>query len=127
MRIEMVTYETVAPFKAAAAKERSIISNGERTYWFAAFDNGKIVGVNGANVSMTNLGRIKGTYVVPEHRGKGISKKLNQTVFDFLCYECLVSKINAFVTTDRNLAWYTKKGFKVKREKNGIAYVERNT
>jgi len=124
IKIFKVSYSEICAYANAAKRERSIVSDQTGLTWFGAYDNGVLVGFGGA-IAKKGSGRIKGTYVLPEFRGNGISKYLNAACFNFLVDEKKVCIINAFVTTDRNRAWYLKNGFKEIREKKGIAYMER--
>lgn len=120
--IRRCAFEEIARFRVPAKRERSEVVDRKGTQWFAAEVENELVGCGAAEVQ-GKTGRIRGTFVAPEHRGQGISKLLNHACLQWLRGQ--VPKVTAFVTMERNLAWYVKNGFEVERQHNGIAFVRR--
>lgn len=126
IKIRECSFAEIKHLSGAARRERSVLSDGPNHVWFMALaSHGEIVGCSCAAVLRGAEGRIKGTFVVKDHRGQGISKDLNGACLDFLDNKAQCASVTAFVTTDRNLAWYLKSGFTVQREKDGIAFVKK--
>ena len=91
------------------------------TLWSVAVEEGKVIGVAGANIGKY-ADRIKGFFVIKEYRRKGIGTELLQDILG----HTKAKKITAFCTRDsENL--FVKNGFAVTRamDKQGISFVER--
>ena len=91
------------------------------TLWSVAVEEGKVIGVAGANIGKY-ADRIKGFFVIKEYRRKGIGTELLQDILG----HTKAKKITAFCTRDsENL--FVKNGFAVTRamDKHGISFVER--
>jgi len=109
--LKEVEYWQIRHFKAAAARERSILSDTHDTKWFAAMDEeGGIVGVSGIMGCSSGKARGKGSYTLPEARGRGIYRIMLQRLVD-AAKETNCSCIEAFFTP---AAWSVaqKLGFK---------------
>jgi len=125
IHIQQCDFEEIKHFSRLARKERSILSHGPHHQWYLATLEGEIVGCSCAWRMGKGQGRIKGTFVSPRSRGLGISKRLNDACLEQLQDDLSITHITAFVTTERNLAWYLKNGFMVQRESDGIAFVKK--
>lgn len=102
-----------------ANKEQVDISDAD--LWFAVVEDANIIGVIGLNYGK-NTDRIKGLFVAPEWRGRGIGTALLTHALD----DALAKRVTAFCTRNSE-SIFVKQGFRVAREanKHGISFVEK--
>jgi GNAT superfamily N-acetyltransferase len=77
IRIDGVPFWAVKPFAARAAKDHVSITDTKFTEWFVVRLDGVIVGI-AAMMLVASGYRLKGAWVDPEHRGKGIGLALTE-------------------------------------------------
>jgi N-acetylglutamate synthase-like GNAT family acetyltransferase len=87
MTLAEVPFAVVQPLARRAARDRVSISNTRATRWFAAVQSGAIVGVAGLLKFSTGL-RIKGVWVDPAWRGRGIGDALTARLIAAAEEEC---------------------------------------
>tara|TARA_R100000995_G_scaffold81760_1_gene54858 strand:+ start:845 stop:1267 length:423 start_codon:yes stop_codon:yes gene_type:complete len=113
-----VSFEIVKRFASKGAKERVSISNTQNTLWFAVSYRNNIIGVCGLYLAK-NKCRIKGDYLLPEYRGKGIGEFITisrMSIIKSLGYA------NIEVLT-LHPQYYAKIGFNIHKEtRKGIWY-----
>ena len=68
-----VSYTNVKSFASRGSKERVSISNTNNTIWFHITYKDNIVGVCALYLAK-NKCRIKGDWIIPEYRGKGLGE-----------------------------------------------------
>jgi N-acetylglutamate synthase-like GNAT family acetyltransferase len=85
--IAEVPFAAVQPFASRASREHVSISNTRSTRWFAALAGGRIVGIAGLLKFATGL-RVKGVWVDPDFRGKGIGNDLATRLIEVAEHEC---------------------------------------
>ncbi len=69
--LEEVPYEKVDCFRLRAKRERVSVNETQNTIWFHIFFMDKLVGICALYLSK-NKCRIKGDWIKPEYRGKGL-------------------------------------------------------
>jgi hypothetical protein len=69
-------YLEVSKYSLLAKKERSIVSNTGNTKWFQIIENGEEIGCCGIYLAKNKI-RLKGDYVLPQCRGRGIYTIVN--------------------------------------------------
>lgn len=113
--IAEISYNTVKPLSSKASKDKVCLKDTPQTQWFGAYIENELCGVAGAAVKDGN-GRIRGVYVLPQHRGKGLGSTMMQALMAYfdnksVCYvEQLASQPD----------WWLKQGWKLKApHKNG--------
>lgn len=124
IEIKDINFHLTKPYAAAAHKERSMVDDIKGCKWLGIYQDGVLAGFT-CIMKRGSMARFRATYVRPEFRGKGLSKELNNATLAMAETDPSISSITAFVTTERNLAWYLKNGFKVQTQDDGIAYVRR--
>lgn len=77
MEIKKVEFGDIKHLSAKASKESVSISDTSKTLWFAAYVDNEIVGCAGIYEALP-YHRLKGIWIMPEYRGKGIGKKLTE-------------------------------------------------
>jgi GNAT superfamily N-acetyltransferase len=82
-----VPFAYVAPFARRAAREHVSVSDTGATRWFGARVDGAIVGFAGLLKFSTGY-RIKGVWVEPAWRAKGIGDALATMLIAVAEYEC---------------------------------------
>lgn len=75
MTVTLVAHADIAPLAKAAARERVALGDTAQTDWYAVHDAGQVVGV-GALIRVKLGYRIKGLFVRPEWRGRGVGRAL---------------------------------------------------
>lgn len=102
-----------------ANKEQVDISDAD--LWLAAINDYGIVGVVGVNFGK-HTDRIKGLFVEPEWRGRGIGTALLMCAIR----DTRAARVTAFCTRNSE-SIFVKRGFRVVREanKHGISFVEK--
>jgi GNAT superfamily N-acetyltransferase len=78
VEIQRVAYEVVEPLAPQAAIEDCHVW-GNGLYWWAAFVDGELAG-SAALLPIGKEARLRGWYVLPQYRGKGIGRALCETV-----------------------------------------------
>lgn len=111
MRINEVPYEEVKQFSSKASKERVSISNTNNTIWFQIYLLDELVGVCALYLAKKKC-RIKGDWIYPTHRGKGIGEFLT---------EARLKIIKSFGYKDVEVLtlhphYYAKKGFIIHKQ-----------
>ena len=101
-------FERVQPFGSRAAREHVSISDTRDTRWFVGLRQpaGEVVGVAGLLRFRSQL-RIKGVWVDPAFRGRGLGNAFVQRFLAIADEEC-APMIEAFVA---NTAYYQSLGF----------------
>lgn len=113
MRIMAIQFTDAQRFARDAAKEHVAISDTKNTDWYGyslspAGVVPLLVGVMGLMEVPGGGLRIKGVYVMPAHRGKGIGEKLVDVAISRADVEC-----NSFLEAlAYNWRFYERKGFK---------------
>lgn len=106
-----VPYHIVHPFQYVARQDRvTICDTQHKTHWFTYIQDAEIVGVGGfliLNEQVTN-GRIKGIWVKPEHRNKGIGERIADELIDLAINRFKVNEIEVFAY---NSKFYARRGF----------------
>lgn len=105
--IQEVPFQEVQPFARQAAREHVSISETRDTRWFVGVVQGDIAGVAGLLRFRSQL-RIKGVWVSPHFRGRGLGNAFVQHFLAIAEDEC-APLIEAFVA---NVAYYQSLGFK---------------
>jgi N-acetylglutamate synthase-like GNAT family acetyltransferase len=105
--IKEVEFWRIRHLRRAAADARVTLSELANTRWFAAYRDGVILGTAGLTMMSGGRARIRGVWVDPAYRGRGIGDAFS----DRLIAECRgrVSILDAFAY---NPAYYLAKGFR---------------
>lgn len=112
------------PHRAAAAREHVSVSETRNTVWFKVLVDGEMVGFGAYIWATETKARVKGIYVLPEHRGEGYGTAMTLQI--------LHQARGAGATETEAIAlspsWYEDRGFcKVgKQQANGAWRVRRN-
>jgi GNAT superfamily N-acetyltransferase len=73
-QIREITFEAARPYASRAAREHVSIANTRDTRWYGGFDEaGTLVGVAGL-LKLRSAVRIKGVWVAPSHRARGLGR-----------------------------------------------------
>lgn len=106
---------------------------GKKAWMFFAEKSGKLIGMVGGWQEETDIQQgivnIMGMYVVPEYRGKGISKLLLHTLLEELKKNTSIKKVTLTVNTSKTSAFnlYKNLGFveiekKMEKMGDGVEY-----
>ncbi len=99
-------HDAIRPFAGRAAREHVSLADTHRTDWFVAIEHSTVIGVAGLIASGAGL-RIKGVWIEPAHRARGVGTALTQHLVQLAQERCA-----AFVEA---LAWhpefYEARGF----------------
>lgn len=116
--IREVPYAEVARWRSAAAKERTAVADSRDTSWYVYGD------VACAGLLMVGTGvRIKGVFVAPQARGRGIGTLLTEHLIE-LSLSCGATFVEAYAW---NPGWYESRGFKeIGRNQFGAVRLRRN-
>jgi GNAT superfamily N-acetyltransferase len=108
IRLSEVPIERLLTYRAAAAREHVSVSNTQNTRWFGAFVpfGNEPVGF-GAVYWVGLKARIKGIYVVPGMRGRGIGSQMTERLIQFAVRQG-ATQLEAFAL---NPAWYEARGW----------------
>ncbi len=101
----LVDYGVISSLKSAAAREGVSLGCTKNTEWYAVLVDNLVIGVAGLIRISTGF-RLKGFYVMPEHRGNGIGR----TLLDYLIEICSDRFASVEVLT-RHPEAYLKRGF----------------
>lgn len=122
MNIEPIPFGRVYPFKSAAAREHCIISETNDTKWYGVFVGERLAGFTAVMYHKEGTwARFKGTYVLPNFRGQGLSVELNEYTLKLALQRGVVC-VDAYVTPI-NAKWYRKRRFIEKAKRNEITYM----
>ena len=123
--LRQVDYPTAAAFKSLAAKDHVSISDTMDTTWFL-FEDGPflVLGVC-ALMRRATGGRIKGVWVRPEHRGKGIGRQMTLALIEHAVDHMLCFRLEALA---HNPAFYEGLGWERigAPTSNGAIWLARN-
>jgi predicted GNAT family acetyltransferase len=105
--IKPVNFASIKPFAAAASRDRVSLSDTKGTEWFIGYDENDTIMVM-AGLLKTPYGyRIKGVYVPPALRGKGLGLKITEHLLNICDERCANVEVFAY-----NDAFYLHLGFK---------------
>lgn len=109
--VTLIPYQQVKPWMGRAAKDGVCLKDtAGGTTWFGALDEqGALCGVAGATLK-AGKGRIRGVFVLPEHRGKKIGSTLMDSVLEWFCEQnaCYIDQLSSLP------GWWIKRGWKIK-------------
>lgn len=74
--LRAVSYGTIAPYKAQAARDRVSVSDTKNTQWYMLPGQEGF----GALLQTADAVRVKGVYVFPEYRGEGLGTALTEAL-----------------------------------------------
>lgn len=75
-QVKECAFSDVRRFSSLAKKERSIVSETSNTQWFQIIEDGEVVGCCGCYITKKKI-RLKGDYVLPQWRGRGLYTFVN--------------------------------------------------
>lgn len=108
LTLRRVDFETVAPLAREAARERVAVTNTAATTWLAVYDGARLVGCGGVLVTAGGQkARVKGIYMKPELRGRGVGSVLTQTLLDIARNQ----GVTVWEAYAHAPAWYLRRGF----------------
>jgi len=108
MLIRPCSFNEIKGYASKAAREHVSLKQSDKTVWNVAEEGGRILGIAGL-LSLANNGiRIKGVYVVPTVREKGIGTYLTE----YLINEAIESGANRVEAYALKPDFYLKRGFK---------------
>lgn len=117
MRLCEVDFLQVKPFASRAAKERVAIKPTGNTIWFHIKVDDVVVGCCGLYVGKKC--RIKGDYMMMQHRGKGYGEFITQCRL-LLAEQLEYEEVEVLTLHPK---YYEKKGFTIVKERNkGVWY-----
>lgn len=122
MTIAEVDFDRVRSLASRAAREHVSISPTAATRWFAVQDGELVRGVAGLLALAGGALRIKGVWVEPEQRGRGLGDALVQHLIALARDEC-ASSIEAYA---HNPGYYLAQGFRsIGQRPNGATRVRK--
>lgn len=122
--LRRVSFNDVAPFKSAAARDHVSVADTRETFWFFYEQDGEFIGFCG--VMRTALGaRVKGVWVQPDLRGRGHGTEMTKQLIKMATDELLFFRMEALA---HNPAFYESLGWeRIGRPMpNGAVWVARN-
>lgn len=110
-------------YKSAAAREQVSVSATRNTVWLKALVEGELVGFGAYIWATETKARVKGIYVLPEHRGEGYGTAMTLQILQQAA-GAGATEIEALAL---NPSWYEERGFtRTKQRANGAWRVHRN-
>lgn len=106
--IREVPFSEVQPYASRAAREHVSISDTRDTRWYMGVEKSDVAGVAGL-FRFRSMLRIKGVWVAPNFRGRGLGDQFVKHLLAVAEDEC-APLIEAYVW---NAAYYHRLGFKV--------------
>ena len=118
-----VSYEPVSHLRSRAARDRVVVTQTRsRSRWVVVrLDDGTIIGVGGLIFHRTGRARLKGLWVDPAHRKRGVMSALCAIRVEIAQEEC-VSMVEAFALSP---GWYLANGFTLDRVRGDIHILRR--
>ena len=117
MTIAEVSYDIVAPFAGAAAKDRVSAKPTPTTRWWAARSaSGIVLGFVGLLV-LKDRARIKGVWVKPQERGTGLGTEITEHVIN----EARSLNLPMLEVFAYNPKWYEAHGWERVGTRSGVA------
>lgn len=122
--IQPVPFAEVQHLAAAAAKDRVSISETQGTQWFVMREDGKII-ATGALLRRNAIARLKGIWVEPGHRHRGVGESVTLQLIAHAVDVWLCGRIEALA---HNPSFYYARGFTQasKARLNGAVMVGKN-
>jgi GNAT superfamily N-acetyltransferase len=126
LQVETCSFADVKPFASKASRERVKVDNPAGTaYYCVRNGSGSIAGF-AALMLRGSAARLKGDFVLPEYRRRGIAKLLMAARLEE-CDRRFIARATAFCT-EMSLPLYLANGFRaVSVSAAGITFVERRS
>lgn len=77
IKVDFIKFAEIKRFASKAAKDGVSVKDTPSTLWFGVWDNDQLVGFGGLLIKLPKA-RIKGDWILPEHRGKGYGHHLTE-------------------------------------------------
>lgn len=118
--LKNVAHQDIALYRTVMVKERIDIRDDYKCQYIGAFLGTELVGFVGFRLIGKAM-RMKTDYVISQHRGKGVYRKL------FMQREIATSEypIHTAFSTPMSLPMFLKAGYKIMSERNGINFVKK--
>lgn len=75
IKCNFIKFDQIKKYASKAAKDGVSVKDTPSTMWFGIWDDDDLVGFGGLIIKLPKA-RIKGDWVLPEHRGKGYGHEL---------------------------------------------------
>jgi len=108
MLIRPCSFNEIKGYASKAAREHVSLKDGGKTQWYVAENEGKIQGMAGLLPLARNGIRVKGVYVLPTDRKRGIGSQMTE----YLMNKAIESGIERIEAYALNPDFYLKRGFK---------------
>jgi N-acetylglutamate synthase-like GNAT family acetyltransferase len=104
-----VTHDRIWHLNGAAKKDKVCLKDTNTTKWFAIYVDYHIIGCAGIIIKGSK-GRIRGVFILPEHRNKGYSSQLMSYIIKYMTDEnvCYIDQLSS------QPEWWIKNGWKEK-------------